>query len=87
MPFTVAASCSIARHRLRDRDDDIRIAAAASLLPIFEVVVTHLEADLRTLLSVIWDCLSDLSDDLSSSAAGVMDLLGAWQRPGPSCQR
>jgi hypothetical protein len=27
-------------------------------------------------VGVLWDCLGDLKDDLSSSIGGVMDLLG-----------
>jgi hypothetical protein len=28
------------------------------------------------MIDVLWDCLGDLKDDLSSSVGGVMDLLG-----------
>lgn len=64
------------RCRLRDRDDDVRSAAAATLSPIVDPLVHHLPKELELVVSVLWDCLGDLKDDLSSSIGGVMDLLG-----------
>lgn len=60
---------------LRDRDDDVRSAAAATLAPIANLVVTELPQQTLELLEVLWHCLGDLKDDLASSVGGVMDLL------------
>jgi TATA-binding protein-associated factor len=45
-------------------------------------VATHLVRQLPTCLSlvltVLWACLGDMKDDLSSSVGAVMDLLGSY---------
>ncbi|GAA5855493.1 hypothetical protein JCM8547_007859 [Rhodosporidiobolus lusitaniae] len=60
---------------LRDRDDDVRSAGAATLVPLAEDLVNQLPAKLKEVVDVLWACLGDLKDDLSSSVGGVMDLL------------
>ncbi|KAM0754707.1 hypothetical protein T439DRAFT_368083, partial [Meredithblackwellia eburnea MCA 4105] len=60
---------------LKDRDDDVRSAAAATLSPIAGSLVEHLPLELEQVIGVLWACLGDLKDDLSSSVGGVMDLL------------
>ncbi|GAA5868377.1 hypothetical protein JCM3774_003272 [Rhodotorula dairenensis] len=60
---------------LRDRDDDVRAAAAATLAPVAHEIVAALPSELHDLLEVLWSCLGDLKDDLASSVGGVMDLL------------
>lgn len=60
---------------LRDRDDDVRAAAAATLAPVTHEIVAGLPSELHDLLEVLWSCLSDLKDDLASSVGGVMNLL------------
>lgn len=62
---------------LRDRDDDVRAAAAATLSPVAHEIVAGLPSELHDLLEVLWSCLGDLKDDLASSVGGVMDLLCA----------
>lgn len=62
---------------LRDQDDDVRSAGAATLIPLAEALVEQLPKKLKEVLDVLWACLGDLKDDLSSSVGGVMDLLGA----------
>ncbi|KAH8102965.1 SNF2 chromatin remodeling protein [Cristinia sonorae] len=61
---------------LGDRDDDVRSVAATCLLPIAEHLVEQLPDELSRVLAVLWSCLSDMKDDLSSSVGAVMDLLG-----------
>lgn len=39
-------------------------------------LVDHLPESLERILVVLWHCLSDMKDDLSSSVGAVMDLLG-----------
>jgi TATA-binding protein-associated factor len=63
---------------LRDRDDDVRAAAAATLSPVAHEIVAGLPSELHDLLEVLWSCLGDLKDDLASSVGGVMDLLCAY---------
>lgn len=67
----VAMSCS-----LGDRDDDVRSVAASCLLPVAAHLVEELPEELSRVLAVLWSCLSDMKDDLSSSVGAVMDLLG-----------
>jgi TATA-binding protein-associated factor len=62
---------------LRDRDDDVRSAAAATIAPVIDSIVTQLPSELHSLIDILWNCLGDSKDDLSSSVGGVMDLLGA----------
>lgn len=63
--------------RLNDRDDDVRAVAATCLLPVTTHLVERLPDSLNRVLAVLWTCLQDMKDDLSSSVGAVMDLLGA----------
>lgn len=60
---------------LRDEDDDVRAVAAATLIPIADIIIERLPSKISSVLDQLWDCLGDLKDDLSSSTGGVMDLL------------
>ncbi|KAE8149633.1 hypothetical protein BDV25DRAFT_124380 [Aspergillus avenaceus] len=60
---------------LGDYDDDVRAVSAATLVPIAEEFVTSRQSTLGTLMTIVWDCLSNLQDDLSASTGSVMDLL------------
>ena len=60
---------------LADYDDDVRAVSAATLTPIAQEFVTLRPAALTDLISIVWDCLSDIRDDLSASTGFVMDLL------------
>ena len=60
---------------LADLDDDVRAAAAEILIPIVDDLVQLRPQVLRTLIKAVWDCLSELRDDLSASTGKVMDLL------------
>ncbi|KAI0637419.1 SNF2 chromatin remodeling protein [Trametes polyzona] len=61
---------------LGDRDDDVRSVAASCLLPVAAYLVERLPEELPRVLAVLWSCLRDMKDDLSSSVGAVMDLLG-----------
>ncbi|KAH9948095.1 SNF2 chromatin remodeling protein [Amylocystis lapponica] len=61
---------------LGDRDDDVRSVAASCLLPVAAHLVDQLPEELSRVLAVLWSCLGDMKDDLSSSVGAVMDLLG-----------
>ncbi|KIJ63251.1 hypothetical protein HYDPIDRAFT_113216 [Hydnomerulius pinastri MD-312] len=61
---------------LGDRDDDVRAVAATCLLPVASHLVERLPESLDRVLAVLWSCLRDMKDDLSSSVGAVMDLLG-----------
>ena len=60
---------------LGDFDDDVRAVSAATLIPIAKDLVTSRTDSLGALVNVVWDCLSNLRDDLSASTGSVMDLL------------
>ena len=60
---------------LADYDDDVRAVSAATLIPIAGDFVSIRPAALEGLMHIVWDCLSDLGDDLSASTGFVMDLL------------
>ena len=60
---------------LSDQDDDVRSVSAATLIPVAKEFVNFRADELSHLISVVWDCLSSLSDDLSASTGAVMDLL------------
>ena len=60
---------------LADFDDDVRAVSAATLTPIAQEFVTLRPAALADLMNIVWDCLSDIRDDLSASTGFVMDLL------------
>ncbi|KAF9792249.1 SNF2 chromatin remodeling protein [Thelephora terrestris] len=61
---------------LGDGDDDVRSVAASCLLPVAGHLVTQLPEELSRVLAVLWSCLRDMRDDLSSSVGAVMELLG-----------
>ncbi|KAF2757994.1 putative TBP associated factor [Pseudovirgaria hyperparasitica] len=60
---------------LSDFDDDVRAVGAATLIPVAREFVTLRPHKLDSLIHVVWECLSNLSDDLSASTGSVMDLL------------
>jgi TATA-binding protein-associated factor len=60
---------------LADFDDDVRAVSAATLVPIAEEIVTSRQGTLSALINIVWECLSNLQDDLSASTGSVMDLL------------
>jgi TATA-binding protein-associated factor len=64
--------------RLGDRDDDVRNVAASCLIPVATHLVRQLPTCLSLVLTVLWACLGDMKDDLSSSVGAVMDLLGNY---------
>ena len=62
---------------MRDTDDDVRSVAATTLLPITDTLASALpQDDLKALINTLWDCLTDDTDELGSSTAAIMDLLG-----------
>ncbi|KAL4253953.1 TATA-binding protein-associated factor Mot1 [Abortiporus biennis] len=61
---------------LGDRDDDVRSVAATCLIPVASHLVEQLPDELPRVLAILWSCLRDMKDDLSSSVGAVMDLLG-----------
>lgn len=61
-------------HGLQE-NDDVQAVAALTLTPIASEFVRSKRELIHTLLSVIWDCMTNLSDDLSASIGSVMDLL------------
>lgn len=63
-------------YSLGDPDDDVRSVAASCLLPIAGHLVEQLPESLGQVLLVLWRCLRNMKDDLSSSVGAVMDLLG-----------
>ena len=60
---------------LGDYDDDVRAVSAATLIPIADEFVQLRPESLNSLVAIVWDCLSNLQDDLSASTGSVMDLL------------
>lgn len=62
-------------HGLKESDDDVQSVAALTLTPIAHEFVKAKKDVIHSLLNVIWDCLTNLRDDLSASIGSVMDLL------------
>ena len=60
---------------LADYDDDVRAVSAATLIPIAEDFIHLRPRSLESLMNIVWDCLSELRDDLSASTGNVMDLV------------
>jgi TATA-binding protein-associated factor len=54
----------------------VRSVAASCLLPVAEHIVQRLPQSLEQILVVLWHCLCDMKDDLSSSVGVIMDLIG-----------
>ncbi|EJU05341.1 hypothetical protein DACRYDRAFT_113489 [Dacryopinax primogenitus] len=61
---------------LKDSNDDVQSEAATCLLPIVTELVVYMPDQLETVLSILWDAFVDMKDDLGSSIAAVMQLLG-----------
>lgn len=79
-PSYILRFCSLS---LGDRDDDVRSVAASCLLPVAEHIVQRLPQSLEQILVVLWHCLCDMKDDLSSSVGVIMDLIGENLFPRP----
>ncbi|KAF2837780.1 putative TBP associated factor [Patellaria atrata CBS 101060] len=60
---------------LADFQDDVRSVSAATLIPVAQDFVKLRPTQLSELMHIVWNCLSDLDDDLSASTGAVMDLL------------
>lgn len=60
---------------LGDLDDDVRSVSAATLIPIAKEFVNLRPEALDGLINIVWECLSNLGDDLSASTGQIMDLL------------
>ncbi|KAH8658782.1 hypothetical protein BGZ60DRAFT_531465 [Tricladium varicosporioides] len=60
---------------LGDWDDDVRSVSAATLIPIAKEFVNLRPQALDGLINIVWECLSNLGDDLSASTGQIMDLL------------
>lgn len=60
---------------LNEHDDDVQSVAAAILTPITNEFVKLDQVIIDRVISTIWNSLSNLNDDLSSSVSSVMDLL------------
>ena len=67
---TAAVTKGLAHH-----DDDLRSVSAATLIPITKELVSTKPDALGNLIGAIWECLSDMQDDLSASTGAIMDLL------------
>ncbi|ODQ82572.1 hypothetical protein BABINDRAFT_164345 [Babjeviella inositovora NRRL Y-12698] len=65
----------IVLHGLQESDDDVQAVAASTLTPIAADFVKLKGSVIQTIISAIWDCLTNLKDDLSASIGSVMDLL------------
>lgn len=62
-------------HGLNEPDDDVQAVAALTLAPIALQFVTSKKELIHTLVKVIWNCLTNLRDDLLALIGLVMDLL------------
>jgi TATA-binding protein-associated factor len=60
---------------LSDHDDDVRSVSAATLIPMAREFVQLRPGALNELISIVWESLSSLGDDLSASTGKIMDLL------------
>ncbi|RDW71198.1 putative MOT1-transcriptional accessory protein [Coleophoma cylindrospora] len=60
---------------LGDFDDDVRSVSAQTLIPIAKEFVNLRPEALNALINIVWECLSNLGDDLSASTGKIMDLL------------
>jgi TATA-binding protein-associated factor len=60
---------------LGNQDDDIRAISAATLTPIVKDIVVNRLNILDQLVSIVWNSLTDLTDDLTASTGSIMDLL------------
>lgn len=74
-PESLDTVVNMVLHGLKETDDDVQSVAALTLAPIASEFVKTKKELIHTLLSVIWDCLTNLRDDLSASIGSVMDLL------------
>lgn len=74
-PQLLDSVVSMVLHCLRESEDDVQSVAALTLAPIASEFVKTRAVVVRSLLEVVWDCLSSFEDDLSASIGSVMDLL------------
>ncbi|KAF2668852.1 putative TBP associated factor [Microthyrium microscopicum] len=60
---------------LENVDDDIRSVSAATLIPIAKDIVSNRLSTLDNLILIVWNSLTDLTDDLTASTGNIMDFL------------
>ena len=65
-------------HRLCDHNDDVHSVAATCPTPITSQLVERMPEEVGSVLGVLWDCLSEMKDDRSSSVGFMMELLGMF---------
>ncbi|ODV92971.1 hypothetical protein CANCADRAFT_30966 [Tortispora caseinolytica NRRL Y-17796] len=61
---------------LKEVDDDVRSVSAAILIPVADEVVSRRCEIIPQILDMLWECIEQVSDDLSASTGTIIDLLG-----------
>lgn len=75
LPELLDLVVSMVLHCFKESEDDVQSVAALTLAPIAAEFVKQGTDVIKSLLDVVWDCLSNFEDDLSASIGSVMDLL------------
>ncbi|KAH3902210.1 DNA-binding ATPase SCDLUD_002025 [Saccharomycodes ludwigii] len=65
----------IVLYGLNSNDDDVQSVSASILTPITNEFFQLDKSIIDSVLSTIWNCISDLDDDLASSIGSIMNLL------------
>ena len=66
---------TIVKHGLNAFDDDVQSCAAGILIPLTDLFLQIDEAEISSILDILWSCVCDRDDDLSTSISSIMDLL------------
>ncbi|SGZ41566.1 related to TATA-binding protein-associated factor MOT1 [Hanseniaspora guilliermondii] len=66
---------TIVKHGLNAFDDDVQSCAAGILIPLTDLFLQIDESEISSILDILWSCVCDRDDDLSTSISSIMDLL------------
>ncbi|XBW36484.1 hypothetical protein QEN19_002061 [Hanseniaspora menglaensis] len=65
----------VVKYGLTSFDDDVQAVAAGILIPLTDLFLELDESTISSVLDILWNCVVDRDDDLSTSISSIMDLL------------
>ncbi|OBA27152.1 hypothetical protein HANVADRAFT_52460 [Hanseniaspora valbyensis NRRL Y-1626] len=66
---------AIVKYGLTSYDDDVQSVAAGILIPLTDLFLELDETAISDVLDILWNCVVNRDDDLSTSISSIMDLL------------
>lgn len=68
---------AIVKYGLTSFDDDVQSVAASILIPLTDLFLELEEKEISEVLDILWNCVVNRDDELSTSISSIMDLLSS----------